>query len=92
MGKNMQACPTSSILLTPSSPVSLCMDVEQHMSTKHSSSLLSLSTASGEREDALPQATECTDSTGLFKEAAGTDPSKHTLNTHILPQFAQIQG
>lgn len=34
-----------------------------------------LSTASGEREDALPQTPECTDCTGLFKEAAGKDQS-----------------
>lgn len=32
-----------------------------------------VSSASGEREDALPQTPECTDCSGLFKEAAGED-------------------
>lgn len=43
--------------------------------TKHSHSSLFMSTASGEGEDALPQTPECTDCTGLFKEAAGTTHS-----------------
>ena len=40
-----------------------------------------MSTASGEREDALPQTPECTDSTGLLKEAAGenSSPCSQTL-------------
>lgn len=36
---------------------------------------LFVSPASGEREDALPQTPECTDCTGLFKEAAGKEPT-----------------
>lgn len=62
---------------------------------------LSVSTASGERADALPQAPECTDRTGLFKEAAGTDPSGDALKRslfalveeereHILAQFVYL--
>ena len=40
---------------------------------------LFLSTASGERADALPQTPECTNSTGLFKKAAGeTQTQFHT--------------
>lgn len=52
---------------------------------------LSVSTASGERADALPQAPECTDRTGLFKEAAGTDPSGHTLKLCLFSQFPSAE-
>lgn len=54
-------------------------DIEKKLITMHGPSSLFMSTASGEREDALPQTPECTNSTGLFEEAAGKDQSKHTL-------------
>lgn len=50
---------------------------------------LSVSTASGERADALPQAPECTDRTGLFKEAAGMDISRDTIKFSLFPLAEQ---
>lgn len=43
---------------------------------------LFVSPASGEREDALPQTPECTDSTGLFKEAAGKEPTNLSASVY----------
>lgn len=48
---------------------------DSNLSATYVSRSLFVSTASGEREDALPQTPECTDCTGLFKEAAGKDRS-----------------
>ena len=45
-----------------------------------------MSTASGEREDALPQTPECTDSTGLLKEAAGEN-SAQCSQTLVVAHF-----
>ncbi len=47
--------------------------------TIHGPSSLFMSTASGEREDALPQTPECTNSTGLFKETAGRYQYKYIV-------------
>lgn len=73
-GKNLEACPVSSMLLIFLFIFyNLSTDVEKNLITIHVPSSLFISTASGEREDALPQTPECTNSTGLFKEAAGMD-------------------
>lgn len=54
-------------------------DIKKNLITMHVSSSLFMSTASGEREDALPQTPECTNSAGLFKEAAGENQSQCPL-------------
>lgn len=48
---------------------------ERNLIALHGPSSLLMSAASREREDALPQTPECTNSTGLFKEAAGKNPA-----------------
>lgn len=53
-----------------------CPNSDSNLSATYVPRSLLVSTASGEREDALPQTPECTDCTGLFKEAAGKDPSE----------------
>lgn len=58
-------------------------DIEKNPSMLHGPSALFMSTASGERKDALPQTPECTNSAGLFKEATGMDQSKHSNSSSV---------
>lgn len=89
-GKNLEACPVSSMLLIKF--FNLSSDVEKSPISIHGLPFRFMSTASGEREDALPQAPERTNSTGLFKEAAGMNQCKHTLKTHLLMAFTLRTG
>lgn len=75
-GKNPEACLVSSMLLIFFLFCILSPDIKKNLITMHVSSSLFMSTASGEREDALPQTPECTNSAGLFKEAAGENQSQ----------------
>lgn len=61
----------SCVLHATNHVLNVSSDIEKNLIAQHVSSSLFMSAASGEREDALPQTPECTNSTGLFEEAAG---------------------
>lgn len=61
-------------------------DIEKNLIALHGCSSLFMSAASREREDALPQTPECTNSTGLFKEAAGKNQFQFTLSKFFLTE------